>query len=220
MRQTIVFIDLDGTIMVNPFLSAVFPVLEARLVPNITREFLAEQRARLRRDADPVWVMDWDDICETVAGRYGMTLTARVCDLVEEYSRPPHIAVLDSADTILRQIAADHRTLVVASMGLYRYQMPVLRALGLADLFADFLMPDLVGALKTDAAFYARYAGADALKISVGDNLTDDVLRPQRFGHRTIFKGTPPGDVQPDIVIASLAELPAAISALESQPHP
>ncbi len=55
MRQTIVFIDLDGTIMVNPFLSAVFPYLEARLVPDITREFMAEQRARLLQgDADPV----------------------------------------------------------------------------------------------------------------------------------------------------------------------
>jgi putative hydrolase of the HAD superfamily len=216
MRETILFIDLDGTIMLNPFLSAVFPALAP---VDLTREYLAEQRARLAQpNADPVWVMDWDDICAVVLRRHDLP-AASVTDLVLEYSRPPHIAILDEADTILRQIRTPYRRLVVASMGLSRYQLPVLRALGLADLFADFLMPDLTGALKTDARFYARYAGADALKISVGDNVVDDVLRPQSFGFRTILKAAqPPLNAVPDRVITTLAELPAAVESLESAP--
>ena len=219
MSQTILFIDLDGTIMVNPFLSAVFPYLEERLAPDLTREFLAEQQIRLKQpNADPVWIMDWDNICETVVRRHGWELPARVCDLVVEYSRPPYISLIDNADHILRQIVSEKRTLIVASMGLSRYQMPVLKALGLADLFDDFLMPDLTGVLKTDARFYARYAGSDALKISVGDHVTDDVLRPQAFGFRTIFKSPhPPVDVQADIVISDLSELPKAIETLEAR---
>lgn len=218
-RQTILFIDLDGTITVNPFLSAVFPYLEERLAPHLTAEFLAEQRSRLAQpDADPVWVMDWDDICATVARRHGWELPARVCDLVAEYSRPPFISVIEEADTILRQIVQAGRILVVASMGLARYQMPVLRALGLAEVFTDFLMPDTTGVLKTNARFYARYAPENALKINVGDNVTDDVLRPQSFGHRTIFKSAaPPPDVTADRVIRSLAELTAAIESLEQE---
>lgn len=219
MRHTLLFIDLDGTLMVNPFLSAVFPFYEERFnAPHLTRAFLAEGRVRLHTpNADPVWVMDWDDICATVIRRHGWDMPARVTDLVVEYSRPPFIALLDDADSILRQIAAPGRRLIVASMGLSRYQLPVLRALGIADRFDDFLMPDLTGALKTDPRFYARYAASDALKINVGDNLTDDVLRPHAFGHKTIFKAPlPPADAQPDRVIATLADLPAAIAALEA----
>lgn len=227
MRKTLLFIDLDGTIMLNPFLSAVFPAFERGLVafdpaatmPDLPHEFLAEQRARLAQpNADPVWVMDWDDICAVVARRYGWRHTVSITDLVVEFSRPPHIALLDEADTILRQIKTETRVLIVASMGLSHYQLPVLRALGIAGLFADFLMPDLTGALKTDPRFYARYAAVDALKISVGDNVVDDVLRPQSFGFRTIFKAAqPPSSAQPDRVIASLVELPAALASLEAE---
>ncbi len=219
MTQTILFVDLDGTILVNPFLSAVFPYYEERLAPNLTREFLAEQRERLALpNADPVWVMDWDDICATVVQRHGWELPAPVHALVEEYSRPPFISVLDEADTILRQIVQPKRKLVVASMGLSRYQMPVLRGLGLATLFDDFLMPDTTGVLKTDPRFYANYAGIDALKINLGDNLIDDVLHPQALGHKTIqVVPIPPANSCADREIQSLAELPAAVESLEAE---
>ncbi len=217
--QTILFIDLDGTILVNPFLSAVFPHYTQHFGHDLTLEFLAEQQVRLAQPhADPVWVMDWDDICVTVARRHDWELPLPVHTLVTEYSRPPFITVIDEADIILRQIVQPKRKLVVASMGLHRYQMPVLRGLGIAELFDDFLMPDITGALKTDPRFYAKYADNPALKINVGDNLIDDVIRPHQFGHHTIqVTPIPPANSFADREIQSLAELPAAIAALEAE---
>ena len=242
---TTLFIDLDGTIMENPFLSAVFPYLTDALAPKLgmnadvlSSEFIVEQESRLRQPDvySPTMTMDWDDIVETVIHRYGYELPRTVCELVSEYSRPPYIYAIDDSPAVLRELKqASHRRLVVASNGLSKYQLPVMKALGLTPLFHDFLMPDLAGYLKTEEGFYRRYAAQEArgLFISVGDNYTHDVICPKRFGFHAIYKientpdladlppfarcaYLPPVDILPDAVILSLDELPAVIAAIEA----
>ena len=229
MIPTILFIDLDGTILVNPFLTAVFPHLARHLTPAIglseeelLAEALAEHAERLRQpERDPRWIMDWDDIVETVVRRHGAALPAKVNNLVVEYARPPYISILNQADDVLRRLKAPHRKLVVASAGLSRYQMPVLKALGMALLFDDYLMPDLTGCLKTDPGFYARYSERTPRPrlISVGDSYRDDVIYPKRFGFHAVLKAPALPEtleVAPDAVITSFAELPAVIDKIEA----
>lgn len=229
MIPTILFIDLDGTILVNPFLTAVFPHLAQHLTPviglseeQLLAAALAEHAERLHQpERDPRWIMDWDDIVEGVVRRHGAALPAKVTDLVVEYARPPFISILDGADDVLRRLKAPHRTLVVSTAGLSRYQMPVLKALGLDTLFDDFLMPDLTGYLKTDPRFYARYSERTPRPrlISVGDSYRDDVIHPKRFGFHAILKAAQLPEtieVAPDAVITSFDELPPVIDKLEA----
>lgn len=244
--KTTLFIDLDGTIMENPFHTAVFPYLTDHLVPQLgitaaelRQAFFTENKDRLRQweAYGAVKSMDWDDIVETVVRRYGLDVPRRVCDLVVEHSRAPYIRALDDAPTVLRELAQPgHRRLVVSSMGLSRYQMPVLEALGMAELFHDFLMPDLTGYLKTDLRFFSRYTAQDApgLFISVGDNYSHDVIHPKQFGFRSVYKANsmpelaayspferpshlPESEALPDAVILSMTELPAVVEALEAR---
>lgn len=203
VMQVVCFFDLDGTLMVNPFGTAVWPKITRELAvltglspKALLHAFNAENMRRQHTQPNNPLTMDWDDIVETVARRYSVQLSVRVIDLVHEHCQPPHIAVLDDADQILPQLRQPHRKLVVATKGLSKYQFPVLRALGLYDLFDDYLTPDRTGYLKTEADYYSRYtynAGDDRLFIQIGDHHYDDVIRPTDFGFCTVMRLPVPG---------------------------
>ncbi len=247
--MTHLFFDLDGTLMVNPFGGVVFPTLTQDLAAQcgtpaevIFARIVAEHDARL---ADPLpdraRSMDWDDIIGTVAARLGVQVRHNVEALVQAHAAPPHTRQLDDAGRSLAQLKPGRR-LVVASMGLSKYQWPVLRGLGLYDWFDDFLMPDTTGAIKTEAAFYARYA--DVPRIHIGDRYDHDCFYPASFGAQTVLRlplpdlaawspferpahlhavieqvdgAMPSLDVLPDAIITHLDELPAVILTLEAR---
>ncbi len=195
--DTVCFIDLDGTIMVNPFATAVWPVITRELAAStglspkvFLREFEAENLRRQHAQPNDPLTMDWDDIVHTIARKHGVKLSVRVIDLVRDHCKEPHIAILDSADIALKALKTQKRRLVVASKGLSKYQMPVLAALALQSLFDDFLMPDLTGYLKTEAGFYESYTRAcdDCLFIHIGDHYYDDVICPKRLGFKVILR--------------------------------
>lgn len=252
--DTVCFIDLDGTIMVNPFATAVWPVITRELATHtglspkvFLREFHAENLRRQHTQPNDPLTMDWDDIVHTIARKHGVKLSVRVIDLVRDNCKAPHIAVLDSALSVLKTLKTEGRRLVVASKGLSKYQMPVLSALGLQPLFDDFLMPDLSGYLKTEFGFYESYVRAcnGCLFIHVGDHYYDDVICPKRWGFKSILRlplreldlwtaferpqqlnhfrhhietyPTEPTSVLPDAVITHLNELPNVVSALEQE---
>ncbi len=250
---TILFIDLDGTIIQGPYKAVALPVVLDELSrktgqpPEALGEaILAEFHHRLDHPFpdDPPRVMDWDDINAAVAARHGVTLEAVASALVRQNPGPPHAWPLDDAGAVLRELANGRRKLVVATMGLSKYQFPVLEALGLRDRFDAFLMPDLTGFLKTDRRFYEsiyrQYPAATY--INVGDYYWHDVLVPKQLGHLSIFKAdipaladlpplARPGQLEPfkgelygehgtfsllpDAVIRHLSELPAVVAALE-----
>jgi FMN phosphatase YigB (HAD superfamily) len=244
--ESVIFIDLDGTIIRGPFEPAVFPVVFAELAQ---KSGLAHHEIRrlviqenLDRQQDPnvsaAQAMDWDDIFDTVATRLGVRLQASAVQIANAHAGPPYSAVLDNADQVLKQLANPHRALVVATKGLRKYQLPVLGALGLAPLFTDILTPDVNRALKNRLAFYGDWPRAARLKISVGDHFEDDVVPPCQFEFKTVWKCNASDDalnhldpferpasfdyaegqtVRPDAIIVSLSELPYVVEELEKE---
>jgi len=253
---TILFFDLDGTLMRNPLETGMFPEVVRRLGGEMTgaeatvfhSEIIAEYHARRTRNTlAPERQMDWDDIVASVARRRGVEWRGSLTELVAEYCVAPHIEELDRAGEVLDVLArAGHRRFVVSTLGLSRYQFPVLRALGLFGRFEDFLTPDRTGYLKNDPRFYGRYADSPphALRISIGDRYVDDVVNPKSLGFRSILKFPQcngesvlpwerpaqlpacahllagreerPVTVLPDAVIRSLDELPGTIAHFEA----
>ncbi len=244
--RSVIFIDLDNTLLHGPFESAVFPVAFRELAAKsgldeaeIRRRVLEEN---LRRQQTPgiaaVQAMDWGDILQTVAQDLGAELEADVQGIVNTHAAPPYAVLLDDAGAVLRRLARQDRALVVATNGLRKYQGPVLDALGLTPLFTEILTPDSHNALKQAVAFYGDWPRKTQVQISVGDRYDDDVSAPKSFGFRSIWKpGVPLGPAstlaprlrpdafqyqagqttRPDAIIASLAELPAVIEQLEQQ---
>ena len=244
--QTVVFVDLDATLIRGPFESAVFPVVFAELArktgldtAEIRRQAIQENLDRQRDpDCTAIRAMDWDDILETVARRLGVKLEAQAVEIAHRHAGTPDAAILEGAEQALKQLASPQRALVVATKGLKKYQLPVLDALGLTPLFTDILTPDVNRALKNDIAFYGQWPASARLKISVGDHYEDDVIAPRRFGFRAIWKVNTPDaglqkldpfdrpahlsdsegqTVRPDAIVFSLRELPEVVGRLERQ---
>ncbi|MBL8162513.1 MAG: hypothetical protein JNJ61_11045, partial [Anaerolineae bacterium] len=173
--QTVVFIDLDATLIINPFDRAVWPVILGEIVaqsgqtPEHILDLIAAENAARQADdrVPPVQAMDWDDISRVVAGRLGVTLTASVEALVRQHAAQS--SILDAGDAVLRELAAPHRALVVATKGLAKYQRPVLDALGLTPLFTSILTPDAHNGLKKHRAFFGEWPERARLAVMVGD---------------------------------------------------
>ena len=242
--QSVIFIDLDDTIIVGPFESVIFPVVFSELsrktgleLKSIRREVVRENFDRQKNPNIPASLaMDWDDIMNTVASRLGVKLETNVLDLVKKYAGSS--VVLENAYEVLRHLARPHRAIVAATKGLRKYQDPILKALGLTYFFTDILTPDNNNFLKRNIEFYGKWAKLTHLQISVGDHYEDDVLFPRKFGFKTIWKpmGQDKSDisndpfvrpyefnypesylVRPDAIIFSLHELPSVIEIIEQQ---
>lgn len=245
--ETLLFFDLDGTLMVNPFTSVIFPAI----VEEMTRKtglseafyelILDEHDARLDNPLENLpLTMDWEDIFQVVASRYGVALETNAETLVVQHAAPPHTSILDNALEVLAELVSEpHRKLIVSTMGLSKYQFPVIQALGLYDFFSDFLTPDRTGYLKFHPEFYQTYADSPALKIHVGDRYDHDCVYPHQFGAKTIMRLPLPElaeldpferpqllthqvhllpefpEILPDAVIVNLAELPSVVRKLE-----
>jgi FMN phosphatase YigB (HAD superfamily) len=244
--RSVLFFDLDGTLMVNPFGGAVWPQVladlegesgkpRAELYALIEAEYDARQADPL---SDPIRAMDWDDITRTVALRLGADLHHDLVALVQQHAAS-HSAILDDGLDILQALQSPERALLVATKGLARYQQPVLDALGLTPHFTAILTPDVHHGLKRDRAFFGEWPGQGQTAIMIGDRYDDDVLYPTGHGLRSIWKPSPDqvppplhsldpfgraqyypwSDDQPahaEAIILHLRELLTVISAMEA----
>ncbi len=252
--QTIVFVDVDSTLVENRFSRKVIGTLLQEIadvtgkpLPELGKEMGAENSYRQKNDPDNVLTMDWDDIVLTLATRYQVTLSRPLLELWEDMALPEDVEILDNSPAVMQQLKAAHRTLVVATKGLMKYQIPVLRAAGLETAFEDILTPDKTGYLKTTRAYFNHYLDAypNACFIQVGDHYMDDLICAKRNGFYSILRApiaeladlTPlerpaklsefvsqiptypadGSDVLPDAVVVNLAEVPDVIATLEMQ---
>lgn len=255
------FFDLDGTLMVNPFGAVVFPAVSESIAVQVGLDpeavmgaILAEHEARLAQPftgAERALTMDWELIFGAVAAGFGANYEAGTAEqLVIENATPPYSATLDDAPQVLATLRNDPhqaRKLIVATMGLSKYQFPVLRALGLYPLFDAYLTPDTTNFLKFDREFWGEYLNADSLCIHVGDRYDHDCYYPKQYGARIILRlpiealapydpferpqylqqpeiaerveglFSPDPPCLPDAVILSLSELPAVLALLEAE---
>ena len=200
--QSVIFIDLDGTLMVNPFETAVWPEVLGEIarksgesIASVYTLIEAENDARQQdSNVPPVLAMDWDDISLTVARRLGVELEANCADLVRQHAAS-HSSTLEYAHEALQELQAPERALVVATKGLATYQQPVLDALGLTPYLTAVLTPDSHNGLKKHLRFFGAWPERGRLAIMVGDRYDDDVLYPARHGFKTIWK--PPQSLIP-----------------------
>lgn len=239
--QSVVFMDLDGTLVLNPFDRAVWPVVmeeftrkSGKTADEIFGMLFTESATRQAGDSDFVQSMDWDEIAQMIAGKLGFQLEANITQLVKDNAGIS--LILDEGDAALRDLTADHRALVVATKGLGKYQLPVLDALKLTPLFTAILTPDNHQALKKHKAFFGDWPETTRLQIMVGDMYNDDVRYPSEHGFKTVWKRVdlderlqkrdpftrallyPYTDEQPiqaDAIITSLAELPDVVRRME-----
>src|SRR5512139_1037428 len=100
---SVVFVDLDGTIIRGPFESAVFPVVFAELARKTGRDVQEIRnkvlQAYLARQKDAaltvVQAVDWDDIFKTIAAGWGVELEADAATIANAHAGPPDAAILD-----------------------------------------------------------------------------------------------------------------------------
>ena len=247
--NTYLFVDLDHTVMRNPFQGCVFPPIAAELAEKtgltaaaLIDLIVQENEQRLTRQSlPPETIMDWDDIVRVVAGRLNVSCGLSPLALVKAHAAPPDTQALDGSHQVLAALSLPpHRRVIASTMGLSKYQIPVLAALALDQCFSDLLAPDICGFLKTDARFFGKYSGSAGLFVTIGDNYYDDIAAPTSFGFRTIWlpreadsrldrdqlKTISPTarwaqinqanlSVRPDAIALSLFELPAIVEALE-----
>lgn len=241
--QSVVFFDLDGTLMVNPFDSAVWPVILDEIAEKSGAstetifDAIIEENVIRQNDVkvSPVQSMDWDDIVQTVAAGFGVQLETS-CEALVRANAASHSSLLDHAIDVLHELNAPHRALVVATKGLAKYQQPVLDALSLTPLFHSVITPDTHIGLKKHLAFFGDWPSTTRLQIMVGDRYDDDVRGPFSHGFKTIWKPVTTDPIFPkkdpfaramlhdyaaqqtipaDAIIYSLDELPAVVRRLE-----
>lgn len=195
MHNTILFFDLDGTLVENQFsrkaigkvLSEIAAVID-QPIEALGREMWLENQRRQEADPDSILTMDWAHIVQWLADQHNVTLSNTVDVLWEKYAHADDVVIHDDAPQVLQNLKAPHRKIVLATKGLSKYQNPVLRVTGLDQLLDDILTPDITGYLKTSPEYFNKYAESDALKIQIGDHYYDDLICAQRNGFKTILR--------------------------------
>jgi len=193
--RSVIFIDLDATIMVNPFETAVWPQVmgeiarQAHLGFDEVYQMVAQENLTRQRDetCPAVKAMDWDDIVRTVSARLNVRLKV-TCEALVRAHASSHSAVIDDGLAVLDRLRTHDRALVVATKGLLKYQQPVLNALRLTPFFNAVITPDTYQSLKRGAQFYGDWPAQGQMAVMVGDNYADDVETQGKRGIRTAWK--------------------------------
>ncbi|HLN62076.1 MAG TPA: HAD family hydrolase [Symbiobacteriaceae bacterium] len=227
--MALVSFDLDGVLQRNPFHGSkphgVFGHIKRTLAAHVgladpvaaadaaLAMVFAEHQARLH-NGRLVGAHDWDGIVATVISRLGYPGTISVTDLVVEYcGKPDMIFLYPGGRECLQALAGAGHTLVTITNGFRCYQEPVLRALGVLDLFSAMITPEAVGAAKPQPEiFRAAEAYGPGPCFHIGDTLPHDVAGAKRSGWKAIYI------VQP--LAPGYSEMPPELAALPPWERP
>lgn len=227
--MAVISFDLDGVLERNPLHSnrpdGVFGHITRQLAPHVPqphpdpaiaamRLILEEHHTRLHQGR-MVAAHDWDDIVRTIAASLGYPGTFDVAALITEYcERPGLISLYPGARECLEATAAQGHTLVSITNGLRAYQEPVMRKLGIFDLFRTVITPDAVGTAKPFAPIFRAAEAHGSPCIHVGDTLPHDIAGARRAGWLAIYivQMTAPGatPLPPDVATLAPTARPAA----------
>ena len=152
--------------------------------------------------------------------------------LAEAYARPALLVpprVAEGARAMLRGLAARGLRLAVVSNTMRTPGVALRKILahhGLLDSFQHVTFSDEVGVRKPGAEIFhltlSRLGAAPGEAVHVGDDAVLDVRGARRAGLRTVqvvgagAPAPPTPEDAPDVAIAALAELPAALAHLEA----
>lgn len=194
----IISFDLDGVLMKNPFRDGVFPEIirilkEQYLIvysyqtdlENIEKliwdKMIAEHTKRLQKDMSYL-AYDWDEIIQSVADEMGCPGDINVRELVLKYCHHPFIMYYDQPQSLFKWLKQNGVQLVIITNGYYKYQYPVLRALGLNQYFERIITPDQTRKIKPDKEIFQEAFQGDKICYHVGDTIIDDVYGAKRAG--------------------------------------
>lgn len=227
--MTLVSFDLDGVLQRNPFHmghpEGVFGHIQRELAPYVQDAespeaalkaplalIIQEHRARLYSDR-MVASLNWDDIVATVATRLDYPGRIDVAALVRQYCEVPSLVyAYPGARAAMEALHDAGHTMVAITNGFRCYQEPVLRKIGLLDLFTALITPDAAQAAKPDPAIFRAAEAYGGPGIHIGDTLPHDLAGAKRSGWKGILI------VQPGAPGAT--ELPAELAALAPWERP
>ncbi|MGZ9583151.1 HAD family hydrolase [Paenibacillus marinisediminis] len=192
MKRWITF-DLDGTLMQNPFGAWIFPEIEQVLATEYkqacdSRNRLYGVHYRLLQDQQLIAAYDWDAIVKQVTEELGLTAAINVEELVVKHATVPKIHLLeDTIVPVLSQLKADGYSLAAVTNGFYKYQYPVMKVLGLADLMDAIITPEMAGCAKPDCRMVDSLREDSVIVAHVGDRLDQDVVFANQLGAASIL---------------------------------
>lgn len=178
MSKRWISFDLDGTLMQNPFGAWVFPEIARVISGQLGREHdivseMVEEHEQLMAQKRYVEAYDWDAILSRKCER----LCVEQIDieaLVRKHAVPPKIYLLEAGLLeVLAAIRGRGYSLAVVTNGYYKFQVPVMEALGLVEYFDEIITPERAGTGKPDPAILQSLPGK--VIAHVGDRMDHDV---------------------------------------------
>src|SRR3972149_2905072 len=193
--KTVVFVDLDYTIMRSAIETVVTPVVEGEIAQKTGKtiteldQLITAELARRHGDPSlPVTVkMDWDDIFRTIADKLGIQLQSSPSQAIQAYIGTPQMSLYEGVCEVLHELSTPERAVIVATDGLCKFQIPILQGFDLISHFNEVLTPDSSNALKKAIEFYGDWPSKTNLQIMVGDRYKDDIAPAKKFGFKAIW---------------------------------
>ncbi|MFS0558914.1 HAD family hydrolase [Brevibacillus sp. 179-C9.3 HS] len=184
MSKRWISFDLDGTLMQNPFGAWVFPEI-ARIISgrlgrehDIISEMVAEHE-RLMAQERYVKAYDWDGILSSRCDALCVEKMIEIESLVRKHSVIPKVHLLeDGILQVLSELRERGYSLAVVTNGFYKFQAPVMEALGLLECFDEIVTPERAGTGKPDPVILQKLPGE--VIAHVGDRLDHDVQLANR----------------------------------------
>ncbi|MBD2846344.1 HAD family hydrolase [Paenibacillus sp. IB182496] len=224
MKRWITF-DLDGTLMQNPFAGWIFPELERLAAETLgegdtVRGSLMAEHERMLAAKETVAAYDWDAIASRLFRSWGVPGSFSIEEMVGRHAGAPKSYLLD--DTVLPgldRLRTLGYCLAAVTNGYYKYQYPVMAALGLTERFDAVITPDRAGCAKPDAAMGASLisGGRGVIAAHVGDRLDHDMVFAHAIGTQPILISRRLPDALRTLTPAERADSPLLEAVLRRQ---
>ena len=190
-RHTILFIDLDGTMVKHPFeieiMSTVYEkISEEKGIDGHRVKQIIRDEEHMRVKAGRFDRYDFDDIVRTVAKRLGIQWNIDLSEKIRSADIPSTLLYPHVKET-LEELKKKKYTMYLATNGLYRYQNPILEKLDLKKYFDDVITPDKVGCHKDSFGYFKKYLFDGFPAIMIGDEYISDIYYPKKFGLKTVW---------------------------------
>lgn len=220
-----ILIDLDGTLIPLSAWRPIFIELcekiaeETGVRPEEVWRRARQKNLELLRALN--WkAFDWQEIFTEVAREFGLS---QAPDVVVSLQRHLHTFALNegAAEALVKLKEMGHRV-EIATNGHARYQLPVIRRLGLDRLVDGVRTSDMYQCPKTCPEYFKN---ADVI---IGDNPVFDVYFPKKHGLITVFYGDWKKEsiehsqrmsidlttTEPDAVVNTLRDIPDVVERL------
>src|SRR5699024_5042124 len=134
-------------LMQNPFRNSVFPEIKQLLEENgydstvIMNDVFQKHEENLIK-GEHYLAYEWDNIFQHTFQKHHINFKVNIEELVLKYSVIPKVYLLENNIIyILEQLIERGYSLAVITNGMYKYQFPVMKALGVDNLFEAIITP-------------------------------------------------------------------------------